>query len=1039
MRKYALVLFAVVFTVSAGWGQSVQRSGMTQTIEFDTDEGTLMNVALSPDGRTILFDLLGDLYTIPISGGTATLLIGGRSFEANARYSPDGKHIAFVSDREGSDALWIASSIGTNWHLVQNQTNGEPAWSSPGVAISDDANVARAVDGSVKYVAGASGLLRIGPRVGDSTLLRHGSILRPKLSPNGRYLAYAIDTTDAEQVLCIRDLTKQTERCDGKPIDQFASSTGAETFPNYAFFPDGQSLVISVRGKIARIDVASLRVDFIPMHVHVRKVIAKQNHVAHRVNDSSSLTIKAIEWPSIAPGGRTAALTALGHIYIADLVTGRAHRLTDVDEQEYWPTYSPDGRWIAYVAWSDANQGTVVVRSLLGDTIRRLTKVPGTYASPAWSPDGQHVAFAQLRDGDEKTATGMTAFWVNDFDVLYVDLVGGAPVAIAQSTIGAPFLHGFRFDPVIAFANINGQPRIFYTGLCKPYVWSGSNGGSTLFSVGLNGGQPQSHLHVDELTDELVPSPDGRFVAIGRDGRGVWITALPRASEPETLSISSRPGTSPETLIIGGRSSAILRLSAGGGYHITWRDSATVAWVYVNEIFWNRPTDGGYGRHHATITIRVPRPRPRGMVAFTNARIVTMRGGGGYVIEHGTLLARGNRIVAVGPTSQVRVPVGTVEFDATGRTIIPGLIGVHDHHQIDARIADRMQQQRWQEASSLAFGVTTIFDPAALTLDVIGSQERVEAGQELGARVFSTGEPIFGVDSSDPDFTRFRSLPEARRVVAQRAAFGIEMIKEYVLRARRERQLLAEAAREEHIMLTAEGHSGHRELAMDLQRVSDGYTFEHCVYTRLYSDVLEFFARSGMHYTPTLNVCSPTGTSLVGSFHTRDGLVDAVLRRSAVKDARFAPPGEAMPMASIRDDSIPEYDRWWLGPPRAIAEIAHRGGYVSISSHGGSGLKDQLELWALTFTGMSNLEALRAATWSGAHKIGYESDLGSLEVGKLADFLVLDADPLQNIRNTLDIRFTVKNGVVYDPASLTELWPSHRTIAPFFWQAEATR
>jgi imidazolonepropionase-like amidohydrolase len=153
------------------------------------------------------------------------------------------------------------------------------------------------------------------------------------------------------------------------------------------------------------------------------------------------------------------------------------------------------------------------------------------------------------------------------------------------------------------------------------------------------------------------------------------------------------------------------------------------------------------------------------------------------------------------------------------------------------------------------------------------------------------------------------------------------------------------------------------------------------------------------------------------------------------KDARFAPPGTALPANALRAAPIPAARQWWLDPARTTAEIAHRGGYVCISSHGGSGLRDQEELWAFHVAGLTTFEALRAATWSGAHKIGYEQDLGSLEVGKLADLLVLDGNPLDDILKTAAIRYAVKNGVVYDGALLTEVWPAHRALGRFFWQS----
>jgi hypothetical protein len=110
------------------------------TIEFTTDEVTWMSVDVSPDGRIIVFDLLGDLYTMPASGGEATRIVGGLSFESQPTFSPDGKTIAFLTDRSGVENLWVADPDGSNPRAVSKdqKTNDRPqimvspAWTPDG-------------------------------------------------------------------------------------------------------------------------------------------------------------------------------------------------------------------------------------------------------------------------------------------------------------------------------------------------------------------------------------------------------------------------------------------------------------------------------------------------------------------------------------------------------------------------------------------------------------------------------------------------------------------------------------------------------------------------------------------------------------------------------------------------------------------------------------------------------------------------------------------------------------------------------------------
>src|ERR687886_254754 len=107
-------------------------------VEFTTDEGTWMSVDLSPDGGTVVFDLLGDIYTVPASGGEAKLISGGMAFESQPRFSPDGKRIVFVSDRSGAENLWTMNADGSDPKAVSEgneQSFASPEWTPDGQFI----------------------------------------------------------------------------------------------------------------------------------------------------------------------------------------------------------------------------------------------------------------------------------------------------------------------------------------------------------------------------------------------------------------------------------------------------------------------------------------------------------------------------------------------------------------------------------------------------------------------------------------------------------------------------------------------------------------------------------------------------------------------------------------------------------------------------------------------------------------------------------------------------------------------------------------
>ena len=106
-----------------GWDVSAPNySARAQEIALSVDQGTWMNLDVSPDGKRIAFDLLGDIYEIPIEGGEASPLLSGHAWEVQPQYSPDGRFLAFTSDRDGADNIW-AMEIANPENKQQNQTH----------------------------------------------------------------------------------------------------------------------------------------------------------------------------------------------------------------------------------------------------------------------------------------------------------------------------------------------------------------------------------------------------------------------------------------------------------------------------------------------------------------------------------------------------------------------------------------------------------------------------------------------------------------------------------------------------------------------------------------------------------------------------------------------------------------------------------------------------------------------------------------------------------------------------------------------------
>ncbi len=239
-----------------------------------------------------------------------------------------------------------------------------------------------------------------------------------------------------------------------------------------------------------------------------------------------------------------------------------------------------------------------------------------------------------------------------------------------------------------------------------------------------------------------------------------------------------------------------------------------------------------------TIAVSVPRAAPEGVLALTNARVVTMNGD--QILASADLVITGNRITAMGASGTVTIPSTAHKVDVAGATIVPGLIDTHAHLHYSG--FEVLPETKWEYAANLAFGVTTTYDPSAPSLDVFEQGEMVEAGRMLGPRVYSSGDVLYGGQQEDI-YAQVDDQEDARRQVRRMKAYGARMIKVYQQPRRDERLWLAQACREEHMLLTAEGAG---ELQTDLSMVIDGFTaFEHALPYELHDDVVQLLAHAG--------------------------------------------------------------------------------------------------------------------------------------------------------------------------------------------------
>jgi len=1079
-------------------------------ITFTTDEGTWLSLDVSPDGKTIVFELMGDLYTLPIEGGQAKLISGGMAFDSQPKFSPDGQWVAFISDREGSENIWIIRPDGTGVKQVSKNTNDDflsPAWTPDGKYIvasktpfgigtnelwmfhvdggtgvqitkakpmpttprKDRHNALGAVaspDGKYLYYAVRNGpfsynvqlplwkIVRRDRKTGDEDeiIAQQQSAFRPVLSPDGKQLAY-ITRFETETGLRLRNLESGDDHWVKYPItrDDQESRFTRDVFPGFAFVPDGKEIVYNQDGKIRRLDLATGKDKIIPFTAQVSQDIGPKLDFPQRVAEGP-VKVRLIMDPVESPDSKKLAFSAMTHLYTMDLPHGKPQRLTTGNGHEFQPAWSPDGKSIAYVTWSSEG-GQLWKVPAGGGTPVQLSKSLAVYSNPAWSPDGTKIVVLRGNAYDRENSEfdgGQTG----NADLVWIPAEGGETNLIlpARGSGGPHFTHE--------------KDRI--------YVYTPQG----LVSLRFDGTDRRTHIQVKGQgpffaeeplpADDVQASPDGQWV-LAHVSNQLYLIAMPVVGgEAPTVNVSSAAVPAK-------------RLTDIGADYFSWADDGkTITWAVGPSLFReslsaisfeppkdekkdgdkkdsdkresdakdakdsdkkdgdSKPADSAKKDNkkddkkeekkepkklkeeekdveEIPVALEVPRKTPKGSIVLRGATVVTMKGD--EVLKNADIVIENNRIKSVGARGSA--PAGAKIFDVRGKTISPGFVDTHAHWtEIRRGILDT---QNWAFLANLAYGVTAGLDVQTGTNDMFAYQDLTDTGDIIGLRAFSTGPGVFSDNN-------FQSMEEVKGVLLKyRKYYGTHNIKSYVVGNRKQRQYMVQAAKELEMMPTTEGAL---DLKLDLTHVIDGFHGnEHTLpITPLYKDVIQMFAQSGISETPTLivNYGGPFGED----YWYENGEV-----HDNAKLNHFTP-------HKIIDEKTKRRPGWFRKDEYAfpklsaqVAKLERAGGLVGVGSHGQlQGLGYHWEMWMLASGGMTPMEVLHCATSNGAKIVGRPQDLGSIEPGKLADLVIFDKNPLDDIHNTNTIHWVMKNGELFEGDTLDQVWPEPKKLEPlWFW------
>ncbi len=1127
-----------------------------RTHRFTATEGTWLSVDVSPDGQSIVFDLLGDLYSLPIAGGKATRLTSGMAYDVQPRFSPDGKRVVFVSDRSGGENVWILSLDGKDTtQLTKGNTSMyvSPEWTPDGKYIV--ASRSTGLGGPAKlwmyHVGGGNGValtavpapppalkmlgaaygkdpryLWFAARSGDwqynalgpqyqlytwdrengrtaQMSTRFGSAFRPALSPDGKHLVYAT-RFETKTGLRLRNLDTQEESWLAYPVqrDETESRAPMDAYPGYSFTPDSRAVVVTYGGGIWRVPVDRSTPARIPFEAEVALEMGPEVAFRYRVDTATTFTARQVRDLSPSPDGTKLAFSALDKVYVMDLPGGTPRRVSTATVGEFMPAWSPDSRSLAWTTWADA-QGGGVVRATL-DARRgwgtQTLASGGHFSDVAWSPAGDRIVATRAAAREMQEAGG-AFFGPAAAEFVWLPSTGGAMTAI-MPTGGMGNAH-FTTDRerIFAYSGRDGlasfrwdgtdlKTHLRVTGPLPPGA-----GGSMTLDAGLDaqaaritGGRAarpmttrspapydagantpmQSHWDGDEQMENnptppaaglILMSPTGDE-ALAMMGMDVYVVTIPAAgATAPTVSVAA-PASAPVP---------VRKLNEVGGEFPAWSgDGRKVMWGLGNAV-WTFDLDRakvvddslkvearrvalvradttkkdslaradsiakadttkkakpGYKPAETRIAVSATRDRPQGVVVLRGAKAITMRGH--EIIENADIVVRDERIVAVGARGSVPVPDGARIIDVTGKVVMPGMVDTHYHPQwLTPGIHNT---QTWQYLATLAYGTTTTRDPQTATTDFLTYGDRVATGEMIGPRIYTTGPGVFAGEA-------VRDLEHARTVLARYAKYyDTKTLKMYMSGNRQQRQWIIQAAKELSIMPTTEGGLDQK---LNMTHGIDGYPgIEHTLpITPKFADLFEWYKATGTYNSPTL-VVEYGGPFGEGWFYQSEDLVnDAKLRHfthpiDLAGKIRRRGAGNAPGPAgfALRE----EYAMWQHAED--VAKTVAAGGRIGVGSHGQlQGLGMHWELWLLQSGGLPTHDALRSATIVGAEAIGMATDIGSLEAGKMADLLVLDRDPLVNIRNSNSVGMVMVNGRLFDGNTLDEVYPRQRRLAPQPW------
>lgn len=984
--RLALIL-CLAFIFLSACEQVDNHSAKTTSVVIK--EGTNMSVSVSPNQKMVVFDLLGQLWLMPANGGQPRPITDKYGNARQPQWSPDGSLIAFQAYWEG------------NWHIYTIQPDGsqliritqgaydfrEPSWGENGKTIFYSG------DPSGNYDIWAFDMAtKSHQNITDQPFNQYAPTYHPQQG-----LTYLDDTPDASGIVrmvngepdlmypSVLELNTPSWNTDasllsfleGGKLRFINTSTtekasdmllpeGEDIFPFPLSWLDKENFLYTADGKIKKGSIHNIEREEIPFQIELKldrpDYIPKSRSFAPATN----LPIKGLYMPRLAPDGEALAIIMLKDLWLRK-PDGSLLPVTNDPFIEMSPSWSPDQKKLAYLS-DRSGQFGIYIYDLEQGTDEFLSEVQGSVPGIAWSPDGSKIAYS-------------SSYGPRLGRLFYVSIADKKSTAVSgmiSSSVGAP-----TWSPdgqLLAISTLQPFSTRFREGVNAVLYFSLTGeptkrlGGLPHFSLGFR------------TYNGPEWSPDGKHLAVISSSR-LWL-----------IPVDSKGNL------------------AGDPIQLTQELADAPSWSADGQYILYIATDRLKKINIETKEVQeVPINMTRDRVAPSGKKIV--RAGNLFDgvrktwLTNQDILIESNRIVDILPASAKNESWADEIIDASDQYVIPGLLDGHNHQgSVEGEILERT----W-----LAWGVTGSRDAASDPYEALNRREAQEAGEVVGPRIFFTGSPF---DGSRIYYAGANALQDAQQIeleLERARKLDYDLIKTYVRLADslQERIILAAhemglpVASHELFPAVSYGMDGMEHITGTSRR---GYSPKMTAQNKAYQDVIALIAKSGMSFTPTTGIYVSYNYMLAQDTTLLDDpKVKALMSEFYQQSARQG-------IAQVRENS----DVWqqdFTNAMKMVRDVYEEGGWIVAGTDSpiipfGFGL--HLELQAYTAAGMDPFDVLKSATIQVARALHVDNELGSIEKGKLADLLILDANPTEDMKNLMQTNCVMVNGSLYSVADL---------------------